>query len=302
MRLIFRSKLFRNLEEKKKSASSREQKRNMRNRLAIAHQEAQTPHFGYEDDNDFSSEMIMQSEESSINSALTGTSSNNSVAPSALRKGKYSRYPYARSDIDSDGNNSLGSSISSYHSYTKSHYRYRYNDSPVGEADDVEYHQHQQQEQKHSADQSIKSNVSESKSSRSAVTPYSSDHPLPSHILLRNGVTVGATGYILARHTRFSILFKKKWKELIWVHCKPATIIFFASKKDCLKWMKKKHLANDEKKKLIKHAIDFDTMGVFKGKSKDQISKPLSPTSANIMKYNMTDVRSKRESVDGSFS
>merc|ERR1712087_88234 len=71
------------------------------------------------------------------------------------------------------------------------------------------------------------------------------------------------------------------------------------SQKNCLKWMRKKYLSTDEKKKLIKHSIDFDTQGVL---STDQDPKQHSSSSKNILKYSMSDVRSKREDVDGSYS
>ena len=254
-------------------------------------------------------------EESSMNSGLTG-GTNNSAAPSALRKSKYSRYPYARSDIDSETNNSLGSSISSYNSYNNNSYSrsspQNYNnidfshsyDNPTLEDDCYEEKEAEQNRRKikkihRNKDQEQNRNTNESLSHRSAITYYSTDHPLPSQTVLQNGVSIGATGHILGRHTRMELFFKKKWKEYIWVHCKPVSLLFFSSKTDCLKWMKQRYLPQDEKKALIKHHINFDPMGILAEKDAQQL---LLSNTSNVTKFDMSEVRSKRESVDGSYT
>lgn len=269
------------------------------NRLARANHQALAPKFNYEDSEGSLPGYLDQSEVSSCDSALTGSSlagsSINNAAPSALRKGKYSRYPYPRSDLDSDGNNSLGSSMKSYHSYSQGHYYGQYTDTYPGDNYKVGRDKHINGAEK-ILPQSI---ANESKSYRSAVTPYTEDRPLPSHVMLPNGATIGATGYILSRHTRLSILFKKSWKELIWVHVKPTTIIFFESRSDCNRWMRKPSLSPDAKKKLIKHSIDFDAMGSL---IENQNCKSNATHSTKVMTYSMTDVRSKKLDVDGSYS
>jgi len=279
------------------------------NRLAKANHQALAPKFAYEEGETLPPSLIDQGDEGSMNSGLSsslngsslnGSSLNGASIPSALRRGRYSNHSYARSDLDSDANNSLTSSIDSYSSYNQHGYQYgKQRNSPSRNGYKQNYDQYLDSTRSRQSNENYQGNNIKAKAARNSIGAFAPDEALPSHVLLRNGVAIGATGYILSRHTRFSIIFKKKWKELIWVHIKPATIIFFGSKKDCLRWMRKKYLSVDEKKKLIKHSIDFDTMGTLTG---DQSAKDPTDVSTSITTFCMTDVRSKREEVDGSYS
>ena len=121
------------------------------------------------------------------------------------------------------------------------------------------------------------------------LTKLSAHNQLPSQVTLPNGLTLLNSGYIYGRCSRLSILLKKKWKEVVWIHVKPATILIFRNLDDSMKWMNAKFLSHDEKKKIIKLSIDFDTMG------------SLTPSpSLRVMKLNMMDVTTKRSKLDGS--
>lgn len=123
---------------------------------------------------------------------------------------------------------------------------------------------------------------------------------LPSYCTLANGITILNSGSIYGRCSRFSVFFRKKLKEYIWIHCKPATILFFRSVQDASKWMNSKFLPFDEKKKLIKYSLDFDTMGVLKKKRSSSKLSPAPIENIRVMKYDMTDVHTKRSKLDGS--
>ena len=123
---------------------------------------------------------------------------------------------------------------------------------------------------------------------------------LPTNCTLPNGVAVYNSGLIHGRCSRLSNLFRKKWKEVVWVHCKPATLLIFRSIDDAKKWMSSTILSNDEKKKLIKIVIDFDTMGVLSKKTKKHQNPVEQGYNHRASKLNMSDVKSTRSKVDGS--
>jgi len=122
---------------------------------------------------------------------------------------------------------------------------------------------------------------------------------LPSYVTLPNGVKILSSGFIKGRCSRTAVLLKKKWKEYIWVHTKPAAILVFRTLDDAFKWMNTKSLTREENKNLIKLSIDFDTMGALK-KDKKMNLIPTANKPLRIMKYNMMDVKSKISREDGS--
>lgn len=121
---------------------------------------------------------------------------------------------------------------------------------------------------------------------------------LPSYASLPNGLVIGDSGHILGRCSRRALFFKKSWREFVWVHCKPVTILIFRSPVDAQKWMNAKYLRNNEKKLLIKYSIDFDLMGFLKGNGDKSEGVNQSPPS--VKKFVMADVRTKRTKIDGS--
>lgn len=190
------------------------------NRLAIANQQALAPDSSYEDGT-IPLGILDQSEESSCGSALTGVSSiasgslagssitgssfNGSV-PSALRRGKYSKYYYSRRDNETDGNNSIGSSIDSYRSFGTG---FDYSSHRTG------YKSENTRNSAVKGSESLQAKKTEhnSQPNRNEMEPFSANEAIPSHVHLVNGVSVGNSGYILARYTFLSRFFKKKMER-----------------------------------------------------------------------------------------
>lgn len=229
-----------------------------------------------------------------------------SAAPSALREGKYSSAnKLAR--IDFDGASSLASSSVTDMSYQK--------------ASNHERMQNQFRKRSKGRGRKNKSHISYSGgSSQRSVSSFQSSptsvqalhyfdepqhhhgvhHGLPSYTTLPNGTSIGDVGFILGRCSKLSIMFKKQWRRMVWVHCKPASIIIFRSVDDANVWMKSQFIDDKENGKLVKSTIDLDPMGKLDKKRNKNQESNLDAYKPNVVKCVMTDVHSKRSSSDAS--
>jgi len=105
------------------------------------------------------------------------------------------------------------------------------------------------------------------------------------------------SGHLLVRHTRVSLALRL-WKEKTWLFVKPATVLMFATKEDSLLYHDPS-LSSDQKSRLVKFALDFDTTGKLKKKMKKKhrsFENPPIPTSSrpihNVV-YIISDINSK---------
>lgn len=225
-----------------------------------------------------------------------------SAAPSALREGKYSSAnKLAR--IDFDGASSLASSSVTDMSYQKASNNERFRKRSKGRGRKNKSHI------SYSGGSSQRS-VSSFQSSPTSVQAlhyfdepqhhHGVHHGLPSYTTLPNGTSIGDVGFILGRCSKLSIMFKKQWRRMVWVHCKPASIIIFRSVDDANVWMKSQFIDDNENGKLVKSTIDFDPMGKLDKKRNKNQESNLDAYKPNVVKCVMTDVHSKRSSSDAS--
>lgn len=222
---------------------------------------------------------VLQEEVGSCISAMS--SSVVSAAPSALRRGKYTSHYYDQSDADTDlGNSTIESNtLQNNHGYF--------------------YPRNNMNKNFRLPDGNNSSASKGRKINRKKISPRPVPS-LPSNITLSNGVDIGESGYILGRCTKMALLFKKQWQQMVWVHCKPCTILLFCSLKDSQKWMDSKYLSKDEKKKLVKFSINVDLTGKYITSGGSKNREGLS--CAKSGKYCISDVKTKRSTVDGSYT
>jgi len=107
----------------------------------------------------------------------------------------------------------------------------------------------------------------------------------------------GVSGKILAR-TCMTSLMMKKWQDCYWVHELPAKLLVFRSEKDFHQY------SQEQKKKYLKLAVDFDTLGLlqqeqeYKSKSKSganstKVSAATPKLVSAVQKYALADVHTK---------
>jgi len=237
----------------------------------------------------------------------------NTSAPSALRKSKYSSYPYSVNETDGK---KVKFATKSRNGRSRRKYPKSSLSSPVencersGETD--------------SSNSSFSCENGGNLSPKSVILPPHRGNenievfmPIPTRKALRRKVSNSRPsnawndGRILMQSSRRSMLFKT-WKEYCWVLQKPASLFFFRSTDDYIRFKKISGMNKNLQKQLVKLSIDFDSHEKLKdnidknpksAKSIDEYieSSPCPQASCNVvLKYNVTHIKPKRDKRSGS--
>lgn len=179
----------------------------------------------------------------------SGAPSEVSAAPSALRQGKYSHFMRVCSD-----------------KVNSSHSRGSNGSGEENVVSDVEI----------DAGVHVREKVQKKASNDNGQNSSSAPSALPIGVAPSGGL--GQSGRILSR-TSTSALLLRRWTESYWVHLYPASLLFFRSQEEFVRWRTNRsgtggpisincNKVDSPQDKPVKWAVDFDTMGVLKKKKK----------------------------------